>query len=210
MKKIIVILSLLFIGGAISPASAQNVNVNININIDHQPDWGPVGYSYVEFYYFPDLNIYYDIMHSVFYYRARNTWISSRYLPNSYRRYDLYGMYKVVINNQPQPWLYNRTHKRSYSMYKNDRTQTAIRYSSDNRYNTSRSNNVRWTQPMAHPQTNNANTTSNRRQSTTTNSNRRQSTTNNKQQSTGRNSQSNTNRNNTSSRTTTGTTSNRR
>lgn len=202
MKKIIIILSLLLTAGVINSASAQ-VSVNININVNSQPDWGPIGYDYVEFYYFPDINIYYDIMNSMFFYKARNTWVSSRYLPNTYRRYDLYGMYKVVINNQPQPWMYNKTHKKSYSMYKKDRTQTAIRYSNDSRYNTSRSNNVRWTQPIAQPQTNNGNTTNNRRQSTTTQTNQgrtNSSTTtnnnnnnNNKQQTNTRSNQTNTN-----------------
>ena len=163
MKKIIIILALLATAGAINSAAAQNVNINININ--SQPDWGPIGYEYVEFYYFPEINVYYDIMHSMFYYRARSRWVSSRYLPDSYRRYDLYGMYKVVINHEPQPWLHNRIHKRSYTMYRNDRTQTAIRYSNDGRYSTSRNNHVRWTQPVTQPQSNIGNTTNSRRQS---------------------------------------------
>ncbi len=177
MKKTIAILSLLLAAGLINSAAAQ-VNVNVNININSQPDWGPIGYDYVEFYYFPEINIYYDIMHSMFYYKARNTWVSSRYLPDSYRRYDLYGMYKVVVNNQPQPWLYNKMHRKSYAAYKKDRTQIAIRYSNDNRYSTSRSNNVRWTQPIAQPQPqlNNGNTTTTRRQSASQNTGSRNTT----------------------------------
>ena len=197
MKKIVIILSLLFMGGLVNSATAQ-VSVNVNININRQPDWGPIGYDYVEFYYFPAINIYYDIMNGLFYYKARNTWVSSRYLPADYRKYDLYGMYKIIINHQPRPWLDNRAHRRLYSMYKNDRTQTAIRYSNDNRYSVSRSNNVRWVQPIQqnnHPYNNNNNVTTgskqqNSNQSTTSNN----GTTSKRQSPTQRNT-SNTNSN---------------
>lgn len=226
MKKIFIVLSVLILNvGFTDSVSAQNVNINVNINIDKQPAWGPIGYEYVQFYYFPDINVYYDVVNGLFYYPSRrSTWTPSRYLPNNYRRYDLYGLYKVVIN-QPQPWLYNRSHRKTYSMYKGDRTQTAIRYSNDSRYNTSRSNNVRWTQPSeqnTQPQTNNGSSTSGRRQdaqpqtnSGNTNSGRRQNTTqssstNNSSRNENKNSQSTQNNRNNPKNTSSETTTNRR
>ncbi|MCC8155542.1 MAG: hypothetical protein LIP01_16020 [Tannerellaceae bacterium] len=57
MKKIIALLALMLTTMALVPIQAQHVNVNININLDKQPAWGPVGYQYVDFYYFPDINV---------------------------------------------------------------------------------------------------------------------------------------------------------
>ncbi|MDH6309859.1 hypothetical protein M2451_002230 [Dysgonomonas sp. PFB1-18] len=141
MKKIIIAISLFFATGLISLAPAQNIN--ININLDKQPSWGPTGYDYAGYYYIPDLNVYYDIANSLFYYLSGSNWISNQYLPDRYRKYDLYSMYKVVINEQ-QPWSQNKTHKKSYSQYKGDRTQEPIRYSNNSKYDTSKNNNRSW------------------------------------------------------------------
>ena len=142
MKKILIAICILFsVSLYNSTASAQSVT--ISVNIDKQPSWGPSGYDYANFYYFPDLDIYYDIANSLFYYSSGGKWISAQYLPNKYRKYDLYSLYKVVIN-QSNPWNQNKTHKKSYSEYKGDKTQTPIRNSNDSRYNTSKSNNREW------------------------------------------------------------------
>jgi len=142
MKKLILILGFIGIIGMLNPASAQ-ISVNININLDKQPAWGPTGYDYAGYYYFPDINIYFDVANSLFYYLSGGKWISNAYLPDSYRKYDLYSLYKVVLNDN-QPWLQNKTHKKSYSQYKGDKTQEPIRYSNNSKYDTSKNNNRSW------------------------------------------------------------------
>lgn len=94
----------------------------VSINISNQPAWGPTGYDYAAYYYLPDINIYYDVNRSLFYYQSGSRWVSAQYLPPSYRSYDLYSLYKVVINYD-SPWQYNRTHRTMYSKYRNDRSQ---------------------------------------------------------------------------------------
>lgn len=171
MKKLVIALSLFFVMGLASPVSAQNINININVNVDKQPSWGPVGYDYAEYYYFPDLNIYYDVASSLFYYLTSGNWTSHQYLPDKYRKYDLYNMYKVVLND-PQPWVNNKTHKKSYSQYKGDKTQESIRYSSNSKYDTSKNNNRRWVETGKNnnqPTTNNNQSTTNKKQSTDNN-----------------------------------------
>jgi len=150
MKKILYLFAII-VGMNVLPVTSSNAQqVNININIGNQPAWGPVGYDYAHYYYFPDINVYYDVFTQVFYYPKGRRWIASRYLPNSYARYDLYYLYKVVIND-PDPWLVNRYHKREYARYRGVRTQVVIRDSRDNRYNTSRSNNYMWVEPKPVP-----------------------------------------------------------
>lgn len=127
--------------------SAQNVNVSINIG--NQPSWGPVGYKYARYYYFPDINCYYDINRKFFYFLSGNRWRSGRYLPSRYQKYDLYNIYKVVINNQQEPWLHNRRHISAYGRYKggykNELRQDLIRdCDNTSSFYQSRNNNVEW------------------------------------------------------------------
>jgi hypothetical protein len=149
MKKLMVILGLGLAIGMFqaNTVDAQPVSVNININIDRQPAWGPVGYEYAAFYYFPALNIYFDVDNALFYYLSGRRWIAAYYLPMAYNKYDLYRMYKVVLNDYRNPWNYNRIHKRDYARYRNDRTQMVIRYAPEHRYSKAQSNTRAWVAP---------------------------------------------------------------
>lgn len=113
------------------PSTAQ---VNVNINIGSQPTWGPVGYDYVEYYYLPDIEVYYYVPRRQFVYLSNGKWIFVTSLPSRYRSYNLYSGYKVVIN-QPRPYLYFSTHKVKYAKYKgNNGRQVIIRNSNDPKY----------------------------------------------------------------------------
>lgn len=141
MKKLVLFLALIV--GTATYYTASSQSVNISINIGSQPAWGPIGYDYVNYYYLPDIDVYYDVNMSLYYYWDRNRWMSARYLPYRYHSYDFYRMYKVVIN-EPNPWRYNRTHRREYARYKGNHNQMVIRNSRDDRYRQSRNNDVRW------------------------------------------------------------------
>jgi hypothetical protein len=143
MKKFLLAFALL-IGIASFNNTAEAQGVNININIGHQPAWGPVGYDYVDYYYMPDINCYFDVNLGLFYYYDRGRWIAARYLPYGYRNYDLYGMYKVVLVNIHDPWLYNQVHYRDYARYRGYRNQIVIRDSRDTRYRDSQNNRIAW------------------------------------------------------------------
>jgi len=62
-------------------------------------------------------------------------------------------MYKIVLNEK-QPWLKNKTHKKSYIQYKGDKTQEPIRYSNNSRYDNSKGNNRKWAEAPADRQSN--------------------------------------------------------
>lgn len=142
MKKFLLIIALLIgVSSFYNTTEAQNINVNINIG--RQPAWGPVGYDYARYYYFPDIDCYYDVNIGMFYYMNRGRWVSARYLPYGYRNHDLYGLYKVVLNVN-EPWRYHHNHYRDYARYKGHRNQIVIRDSRDNRYHDSRNNRVTW------------------------------------------------------------------
>ncbi len=133
MKKVI-ICGIFFLTAATFKNADAQVRVNLNVNIGSQPNWGPVGYDYVEYYYLPDVEAYYYVPRRQFVYLSGGRWIFSGYLPPAYRSYDLYSGYKVVVN-QPRAYQYYSTHKVKYAGYRGNRGgQVIIRNSNDPKY----------------------------------------------------------------------------
>lgn len=124
MKKII--LGLLLVTGFLIENADAQFRVGVSINIGDQPDWGPRGYDYAEYYYFPDIDMYYDIPHRQFIYFDNGVWEFSDGLPFYYRDFDLYHSYKVVIN-EPRPYLRDDFYKRQYYQFRGYHNQQVIR-----------------------------------------------------------------------------------
>jgi len=95
-------------------------------NVSDQPSWGPSGYSYVYYYYIPDLGVYYYVPDHVFIYQKQGVWITSATLPLKYAAFDFYRSYKVVIND-PEPYLQHEAHKVYYEQFKGRRGQAINR-----------------------------------------------------------------------------------
>lgn len=144
MKKVLIILSII-VGSLLTTSCVVSQPPHASVNIGIQPAWGPSGYNYVDYYYFPDLNVYYHVNnHQFVYYDRGGFWLESNYLPYAYRNYNLYTMYKVVINHQPYPWRYNRRHYHDYGHYRGVRNQLVIRDCHEPAYRRSHANNYQW------------------------------------------------------------------
>jgi hypothetical protein len=128
MKKIVLIAAIL----SIAYSYKADAQVSVNVNIGRQPVWGPVGYDYVNYYYLPDLDVYYDVPRGMFVYYQSGRWNFGASLPGRYGRYDLYNSYKVVVNDR-NPWLRHSYYRSHYSEYRG-RHQDVIRDSRDSRY----------------------------------------------------------------------------
>lgn len=121
MKTIkLIIIGLLFFTASSTQAQVS-VNVNIatpkvNINIGTPPVWGPVGYDDMEYYYLPDIQVYYDIRLAQYIYFGNGKWIRNKHLPSYCRNYDLYNGYKVVLTDYHgnAPYSHFNTHKVKY------------------------------------------------------------------------------------------------
>jgi hypothetical protein len=133
MKKILLIAVMVSGAALMTPAKAQ---VSINVNIGAQPQWGPAGYDYAGYYYFPDMDVYYNVAQQQFIYFNAGRRIFAASLPVSYRNYDLYSCYKVVIND-PRPYLHPDIYRSRYAPYRNRHDQVVIRdyRGRDNAYN---------------------------------------------------------------------------
>jgi hypothetical protein len=129
MRNLFVLIMSLFL---LSILNAQ-VSVNLNYNLDKQPAWGPTGYDYVEYYYMPDIETYYNVPQQRYYYYNNGRWVNSSNLPSRFQSYNIYNSYKVVVN-KPKPWRNHKTYREQYLIYKDRHDQHSIRDSRDSKY----------------------------------------------------------------------------
>ena len=130
MKKTILIVTLLLSGLISKTATAQ---IHLDFNIGLQPIWGPVGYDHAEYYYMPDIDMYYNIPNHQYIYMDNGRWRFSTSVPGRYRDYDFNRGYKVVVN-EPRPYNHADMYRTKYAGYKGDHSQEIIRNSHENKY----------------------------------------------------------------------------
>jgi hypothetical protein len=128
MKKTIFLIAVFF-----ATCFNYQANAQIHFNIGIQPLWGPVGYDYVNYYYIPDLDVYYDVPNQAYVYYDDGRWVSSAYLPSRFGNVDLYRYHKVVIN-EPTPWFHHDRYRDRYAIYRGHYDQHPIRDSRDEHY----------------------------------------------------------------------------
>ncbi len=124
---------LLIMAVLLSGVAAAQVRVTLNVNVDRQPVWGPTGYDHVEYYYLPDIDVYYNVPRHRFIYFEGGRWMDRTSLPPRYRDYDLYNSYKVVVN-EPTPYRNNAAYQAKYRTDVGRHDQQNIRDSRDSRY----------------------------------------------------------------------------
>ena len=125
-------MSMLFAVAVLASVNTAKAQVSVSINIGTQPEWGPSGYDYAEYYYLPDIEAYYYVPRHQFVYFSGNRWVFSTALPPAYPNYNLYSGYKVVVNRH-NAYRYFNDDRARYGRYKNynDR-QVIIKNKHDN------------------------------------------------------------------------------
>ncbi|MBA4309505.1 MAG: hypothetical protein C0425_04135 [Chlorobiaceae bacterium] len=129
MRYFIVLVAALLL---LSTSIAQ-VQVNVNFNLDRQPVWGPTGYDYVEYYYLPDIDVYYNVPLQRYYFYDQGRWIYRSSLPSRFGNFNFFKTYKVVVNER-EPWRNHKSYKKKYYAYKDRHDQKSIRDSRDSKY----------------------------------------------------------------------------
>ena len=109
------------------------LGIKLNFNVGSQPVWGPTGYDHVEYYYLPDIEVYYNVPQHRFYYYEGGRWIGRSQLPARYHDYDFYNSYKVVVNDRA-PFRHHEKYRDQYSSYKGRHDQQPIRDARDPKY----------------------------------------------------------------------------
>src|SRR6185312_1578924 len=134
MKKIILAAAVMASCVLLNAKSADaQVQVSLGVNIGAQPEWGPVGYDHADYYYMPDIGVYYDVPVHQYVYLDNGVWVHRAYLPARWHNYDVYHGYKVVVN-RPNPWRYDRDYRVRYAGYRGRHDQVIIRDSHEERY----------------------------------------------------------------------------
>ena len=129
MRYLLIIVVALFLSSAIN----AQIRANVNFNLGSQPIWGPTGNDYVENYYLPDIEAYYNVSQHRYYFNEGGRWVGRSSLPSRYHNYDLYNSHKVVINER-EPWRNHETYRGKYSSFKGLHDQQPIRDSRDSKY----------------------------------------------------------------------------
>ena len=70
----------------------------------------------IRYYYFPNLEAYFDNLEMVYYFKLNNKWQTAEELPANYGGYSLYNKVKVTINDYDgdEPYTLLKTHKKLY------------------------------------------------------------------------------------------------
>lgn len=93
----------------------SNAQVSINVNINSRPDWCRNYNEDVEYFYYPEIEAYYNINAGIFIYYGPRGWIRSSYLPEYCSNYDFHRGYKVVIDYRGDaPYAHFKYHKKRY------------------------------------------------------------------------------------------------
>lgn len=127
MKKLLILFAAAMILSSCSVGlytDGVHTSTVASLNLSMQPSWGPAGYNYAPYYYFPEFDFYYDVNKAIFYYLNHGRWIAAKHLPPHFPK-DLHRYYKVVLT-QRNPWLYNSSHRSMYKKYKGVYNQPVI------------------------------------------------------------------------------------
>jgi len=137
-------LKLVVVGMMLILAGSAMGQISVNVHIGTPPAWGPAGYNSVRYYYLPDVEAYYDVQNSMFIYMVGNSWVHRSYLPARYKNYDLYGGYKVVMNDYRgnSPYSNFKSYKIKYAKGYRGKSQRNIGVRNDRNNNQVKSQSV--------------------------------------------------------------------
>jgi hypothetical protein len=123
--KIIPVFFLVIAGSLCGVNAKGQVKVSVNVNIGSQPQWGPVGYDHVDYYYMPDIDVYYSVPRQQYIYLDGGRWVFRAALPARCRSYDIYRGYKVVVN-EPEPYRHCEVYRERYGRWKGNYGQQVV------------------------------------------------------------------------------------
>ncbi len=90
LKKLLV-LTVIFIS---LNSYAQNTSAKIEyLSIDKKTN------CYLRYYYFPNIQVYFDLLKMIYYYKEEGQWKTAPELPRNYGGYSLYNKAKITITD---------------------------------------------------------------------------------------------------------------
>jgi len=93
MKVLKVMLALTLVFFSIN-SFAQNSSAKLeNLPLDKKTN------CYLRYYYFPNIQVYFDLLKMIYYYKEEGQWKTAPELPKNYGGYSLYNKAKVTITD---------------------------------------------------------------------------------------------------------------
>ena len=93
-----------------------------------QPLTDPITNCTLRFFYFPNIEAYYDSQKSVYIYSEKGQWITAEELPTGYRGYSVYNKINVMIRDydDDNPMQFIKIHKKRYPYIHNAKSRDAV------------------------------------------------------------------------------------
>lgn len=76
----------------------------------------PTANCQVRYYYYPNLEAYFDIKKNIYYFTQNGKWVTAEEIPNGYRGYSLYNKCKIAITDydDEDPTQFLKIHKKQF------------------------------------------------------------------------------------------------
>lgn len=85
---------------------------------DYNPAWAPDYFWGTRYYYFPDIETYYDLATRNFVYLNNGQWLFVQALPTMYSTFNLHNAFIVIVNrNVFNPWMHHHYYNSHYPRY---------------------------------------------------------------------------------------------
>lgn len=109
MKKFNLVL-LIIMGIQITTAQTTNIELKSYQGIDLETNCS------IRYYYYPNIEAYYDTQKNIYYYTENGEWITSEEIPDGYRGYSLNNKLNVAITDydDENPCQFLSIHKKKY------------------------------------------------------------------------------------------------
>lgn len=105
----------LFVFGLLFIASTQ-AQVSVNVNLGTPPLWAPANPVPTQYYYLPDVDMYYDVPAQRFLYVKNGKWVRAERLPSRYSGYNLRNGKVVYLTDYSgnTSYVFHNKHKVKY------------------------------------------------------------------------------------------------
>jgi hypothetical protein len=128
MKKALLTTAMVMCAFLFMNETKAQVRFGLNINLGGRSSLGISSGNYAgNYYYYPEIDSYYDIPNRQFVYMEDGNWRSGVSLPYAYHDYDLNRGYKVVVN-EARPYMHADVYRQKYSSYYNNFNRSNNRF----------------------------------------------------------------------------------
>ena len=116
--KLTVVLTVLIMALGFSNCGTSYYGASGDDYYDYNPVWAPDYYAGTRYFYFPDIETYYDLATRNFVYLNNGRWLFARSLPPFYSTFNLRNAFVVIVDRSIyDPWMHHQFYNSHYPRY---------------------------------------------------------------------------------------------